>query len=241
MNFALIDDEQMLLGTLKSALTDALANLGAEAERIDCYEDPREFLSCFETGKYDIIILDIYMDGITGIDVAREIRKKDENVSLAFCTSSNEFASQSYEVNARDYLQKPITEDKIAKLLTRFNLAKIERNRSIRLPDGFKLPLRSIIFTEYINHTVMFHLSGQAPYTVRTNQSEIESLLTSNKGFFAINKGCIVNFAQVRSIDSGTFLMQNGETVPIARRRYKEIEEAYTKYIFNKMVEEVSD
>ncbi len=241
MNIALVDDEQFQLNTLSQILTSALSGLGMDAEHIDRYSEPQVFLDGFEAGKYDIIILDIYMNGLMGVDVARKIREKDEDVSLAFCTSSNDFASQSYEVNARDYLQKPITEEKVARMLTRFNLARIERNRSIRLPDGFKVPLRSIIFTEYINHSVRFHIHGQTPRTVRTSQSEVEAMLSPYRGFHVINKGCIVNFEQVKAIDVGNFLMQNGENVPIARRRYKEIEAAYTKYLFDKMVKEVSD
>ncbi len=241
MNFALVDDEPILLNGLKEKLLSALDAMGTDEHNISCYSEPDEFIRDFETGKYDIIILDIYMNGTNGIDVAKKIREIDENVALAFCTSSNEFASQSYDVNARDYLQKPITEEKILKMLNRFNLSKIEKNRSVRLPDGFRAPLRSIMYTEYINHSVEFHIKGQPTHTVRTSQGEIESLLLVHKGFFVINKGCIVSFAHVRSIDAGAFLMQNGEYIPIARRRYKEAEAAYTKYIFDKMVEEVSD
>ncbi len=240
MNIALVDDEALQLNTLKSMLMSALKHLGMDAD-MECHLSPQAFLAEFETGKYDIVILDIYMDGMLGIDVARSIREKDENVVLAFCTSSNDFASQSYEVNARYYLQKPITEDKIVKMLHRFQLSQIEHNRTVRLPDGFRLPLHSIVFTEYLNHSVKIHIKGQSPHTVRANQSEIEVLLLSHKGFYVINKGCIVSFAQVLSMEANAFRMQNGETVPIARRRFKELEAAYTQYIFDKMVEEVGN
>ncbi len=241
MNIALVDDEPLSLDILENTLRSALASLGTDDASIETWSDPCAFLRGFEAGKYDIIVLDIYMNGRMGIDVARDIREKDAEVSLAFCTSSNDFASQSYEVNARDYLQKPVTEEKVARMLTRFNLQRIERNRSIRLPDGFRVPLRSIICTEYINHSVCFHLDGQAPHTVRANQSDIEALLLPNKGFCVVNKGCTVNFAQVKTVESGAFLMRNGERVPIARRRYKDIEAAYTKYVFEKIYQEVGE
>ncbi len=241
MNFALVDDEQLLLCSLKEKLIAVLDSIGTDTHNIDCFSDADEFISGFNAGKYDIIILDIYMDGINGIDVAKKIREKDENVTLAFCTSSNEFASQSYDVNARDYLQKPITEEKLFKMLKRFNLEKIEKCRVVRLSDGFKVPLKSILYTEYINHSVEFHIKGQPPHTVRASQGDVEALLLPHKGFFVINKGCIVNFAQVKSIEAGEFKMQNGESVPIARRRYKDAEAAYTKYIFDKMIEEMGD
>ncbi len=241
MNIALVDDEALHLELLRTALTSALAKLGMEADQIHCFSDTASFLASFTQDKYDMILLDIYIDTATGIDVARKIRAVDETVALAFCTSSNEYAAQSYEVDAKYYLQKPVTEEKVAAMLKRFSLASIRRNRNIRLPDGFRVPLRHILYTEYLNHSVRFHLRGQVPHTVRANQSEIETLLLHHKDFCVVNKGCIVNFAWVKSIETNAFAMQNGETVPIARRRFKEIEAAYTKYLFDKMEEEVSD
>lgn len=241
MKIALVDDEQRQLNILKDTLTVALADLGLDAEDIACFTDGDVFLSSMETGKYDIIILDIYMDNLNGVDVARKIRRIDEEVTLAFCTSSNEYASQSYEVDARYYLQKPINKEKVAAMLKRFNLSKIERNRSIRLPDGSRVPLRHILYTEYLDHSVMFHLKGQEPRTVRTSQSEIETLLVSHKDFYVINKGCVVNFEQVKAIGPNTFLMSNGKVLSIARRRFKEIEAAYKQYLFDKMDREDID
>ncbi len=240
MNIALLDDEAHQLNTLKATISDVLADIGLEADKIDCYTNAESFFEDIELNRYDIIILDIYMHELNGIDVARKIREYDQEVAIAFCTSSNEYAAQSYEVDAKYYLQKPISKDKVSAMLKRINLNKIERNRSIRLPDGFRIPLRHIIFEEYINHSVQFHIRGQKPRIVRANQSEIEGLLLHHKGFCVINKGCIVNFDQVKAIEANTFIMHNGEKVSIARRRFKEIEKAYTEFLFKKMDEEAS-
>ncbi len=241
MRITLIDDEPILLNMLKDALTASLAELSIEAECVDTFGSGEDFLADFEAGKYDIIILDIYMDGMMGIDVARKIRERDTDVSLAFCTSSNEFAYETYEVEAKYYLNKPVSQEKVAAMLRRFNLASLERNRAVKMPDGSRVPLSLIIFTEYNNHNVTFHIKDIAPRSFYMTQGDAEALLLSNKGFYVINKGCIVNFAQVKATLPGAFVMQNGENVPIARRRYKEIEAAYTKYLFDKMVKEVSD
>ncbi len=241
MRIALVDDEPILLNILKDALTASLAELSIEAECVDTFGSGEDFLADFEAGKYDIIILDIYMDGMTGIDVARKIRETDTDVSLAFCTSSNEFAYETYEVEAKYYLNKPVSQEKVAAMLKRFNLASLERNRAVKMPDGSRVPLSLIIFTEYNNHNVTFHIKDIPPRSFYMTQGDAEALLLPYKGFYVTNKGCIVNFAQVKAIESGAFVMQNGENVSIARRRYKEIEAAYTKYLFDKMVKEVSD
>ncbi len=241
MKIALVDDEPILLNMLKDALTASLAELSIETDCVDTYNCGEDFLASFEVGKYDIIILDIYMAEMTGIDVARKIRECDTEVSLAFCTSSNEYAYETYEVEAKYYLNKPVSQEKVAAMLKRFHLADIERNRAVKMPDGSRVPLRLIIYTEYNNHYVTFFFKDIPPKSFYMTQGDAEALLLSNKGFYVINKGCIVNFAQVKAIESGAFVMQNGENVPIARRRYKELEAAYTKYLFDKLVKEVSD
>ncbi len=240
MRIALVDDENLQLNTTYKHLTSVLASLGIETQKVDCFSSGEEFLAAWESNAYDIIILDIYMTGLSGVEVAKKIRKQDADVILAFCTTSNEFASESYEVNARYYLQKPVSEEKLSNMLKRLDLSKIERNRTITLPDGYRCLLRQIIFTEYSNHTVTFHIKDSQPHSVYMNHSEAEAMLLHYKPFCSINKGCIVNFAQVQALDSNEFRMQNGEVIPISRRRYKDVRDAYTNYHFETLDEEVS-
>ncbi len=239
MTIAIVDDEPLLLDTISKSLKSALATLGIAYRRIDTFSSGEEFLKVWQPRVYDIVLLDIYMENKNGVDVARSIRQRDAEVVLAFCTSSNEFASESYEVNASYYLQKPVTEEKIIGMLKRLNLSKIERSRTLVLPDGFRCLLRHVIYTEYHNHNVVFYLAKDKPHSVYMSHSDAETLLLHYKNFREINKGCIVNFAMVKRLSDGEFTMENGEVIPIARRRLKEITEAYTQYHFQKMDSEV--
>lgn len=241
MNIAFVDDECFFREQLENALSSALGSLGVAVNKIDAYSSEKDFFMSWKTGDYDIILLDIFLDGKNGIDMARKIRQADDAVILVFCSSSNEFAAESYEVKAGYYITKPVSEEKLILMFNRLNLANIERNRTVCLPDGHRCLLRHIIYTEYINHTVVFHFKDEQPHSVYMNHSVAEDLLLGYNSFKQINKGCIVNFAMVKRIDNGVFTMQNGANVPISRRRYKEISDAYTKYRFEKMSEEVGD
>ncbi len=240
MRIALVDDEKLQLNTTYTKLTSALNTLGIVVQRIDCFSSGEEFLKSWSKGDYDIILLDIYMGEQDGVSVARTIRETDTDVILAFCTTSNEFASESYEVEARYYLQKPVSEEKLAIMLKRLNLTKVEKNRAIYLPDGYRCLLKHILYTEYSNHTVTFHIKDSNPHSVYMNHSDAEAILLHYKQFHSINKGCIVNFAMVDKLDSNAFCMQNREILPISRRRYKEVHDAYTRYHFEALDEEVS-
>ncbi len=242
MKIALVDDEAYQLELLKNTITASLEQMGFKAAVIDCFNSDTAFLENFVKDKYDIIVLDIYMGSANGVDVAHKIREVDSDVSLAFCTSSNEYAQQSYDVNASYYLHKPIEQDKVDIMLSRFNLAKRERNRSVVLPDGHSVSVRHIIYTEYINHRVHFHIKGiSKPHIIYMTQSEVEALLLEHKEFCVVNKGSIVNFANVQHIENSAFLMLNGDVVTIPRRRLKELDSLYTKYCFEKLDSEVYD
>ncbi len=238
MRIALVDDEPSLLESTRVLLQQCLQEAAIELNLMDCFGSAEDFLQHWKAGSYDIILLDIFMGTQNGVDLARQIRQTDPDVALAFCTSSNAYASESYEVGAGYYLQKPVTRDKLIAMLRRLDLRRIQRNRIIQLPDGFKCLLRQILYTEYSNHTVTFHLQNAAPHSVYMNHAQAVYLLPYRQ-FCGINKGCIVNFAMVKKLSGSEFLMENGEVLPISRRRLKEVSESYTRYRFERMDEEV--
>ncbi len=238
MRIALVDDEPVLLQSIKTLFRQCLQETATEINRMDCFDSFDSFLQAWSAGSYDIILLDIFMGDRNGVDLARHIRQTDPDVVLAFCTSSNEYASESYEVGAGYYLQKPVTREKLLAMLRRLDLRKIQRNRVIQLPDGFKCLLRQILYTEYSNHTVTFHLQNGQPHSVYMNHAQAVELLPYRQ-FYGINKGCIVNFAMVKKLSGSEFLMENGEVLPISRRRFKEVSESYTRYRFEQMDQEV--
>ena len=76
--------------------------------KISVYRTADDFLSEFEPQKYDIIFMDIYMPGTTGVEAVEKIRKKDKDVYIAFCTTSIEHAIDGYRLNVERYLEKPV-------------------------------------------------------------------------------------------------------------------------------------
>ena len=103
MKIALVDDDPRALAQLEQYLTE---QLGRETE-ISHYGSGEALLADWRPGAFELVVLDIYMGGATGMEVARRLRAGDGQVRLAFATSSNDFASESYEVGACYYLRKP--------------------------------------------------------------------------------------------------------------------------------------
>ena len=230
MRIALVDDTAEELEILSDIINNELPHA-----TLFTFPSGKDFLSAWNDNSYDLILLDIYMPGMLGVDVARKIRETDEDVRLVFCTTSNEFASESYEVGANYYLQKPVSTTSFQRMLKMIRLEDYEENRFITLPDGQRIVLRNITYTEYYNHSIIIHSKKRADLQTRMSQTEWEALLSEYDFLCSCSKGIVVNFYEVDKVTDGMFLLYNGEAVPISRRKTKEMTESYAHFRFRQM------
>ena len=240
MRIALVDDEAIQLQHLENLLASELNSLEHDtSHKIDTYPNGQTFLDHWETGNYDVVILDIFMGGITGVDVAKKIRLTDPDVKLVFCSRSNEFAAESYQVNAQYYLVKPATQGSISNMMKRLNVNRIQRDKICTLPDGHVVLQHQILYTEYHNHVISIHLKDGEVYRLRANHSDLEKLLIPCGYICSPSKGILINVHEVTQMMDTNVLMSDGTSLPIARRKSKDIQNAYTKFRFDKMRAEV--
>lgn len=239
MNIALVDDDIRLAEQLKELITQQLAAMSETSYRLDVFHSSEDFLEKWSAGKYDLAVLDIYMGETNGIALAERMRETDSNVRIAFCTSSNEFASETYGVNASDYLQKPVTAEKVARMLQKANVRQIENSRAVQLPDGTEIRCRDIVYADYCNHKMTFYLKDGGSCGVYCSFQKAESLLESYGYFFSPTKGIIINLHEVAKITENTFIMKSGAVLPIARRKSKEARSLYKDFQFKTLSREV--
>ena len=233
MKIALVDDRQEELDRLKGILNKKL-NKDAD---IRTYPSGEAFLADWSPHSYDLVVLDIYMGEMTGLTVARAVREKDRDVRLVFCTTSNEFASESYDVGAHFYLHKPYSEERVETMLSRLNMEDYELYRAVCLPDGQKVMLRNVLYTEYSNHAVTLYCKKGGNIRCYMTQTQLENLLCGNPYFTVCSKGIIVNLHEVESIQADTFRLTDGSKVPISRRRAAQVKDAFAAFRFEKMRE----
>lgn len=238
MKIAITDDCKNDRFTLTRSICDVLQELGIPIEQLTEYETGNELLEQLSFGDFDLIFLDIFMDELTGIQTARKIREIDQDVRLVFATSSNEFASESFAVNACHYILKPVTKEKIRNVIQRINLDHLISNRSIQLPDGQKVLLKSIVYSEYSDHIIQIHLTDKRVLCTRLQHSKLENMLCNLSQFFSSSKGIIVNFESVERLEKLDFIMKDGSFVPVSRRKRKACEEAYHEFLFTRLKEE---
>ncbi len=224
------DDRERLAGLLQKQLKDRGYSVCPEQ-----FPDGETFLQTFRGGNYDIVFLDIYMRELNGIQTAQRIRETDRDVRLIFCTTSNEFASESYAVRADDYILKPYESKTLSAVLDRLALETLQKQRMLTLPDGQRLLLSDILYTSFSGHYVSICQSTGQTVRVRMTQGDFVRLLQPYAEFVCCNRGMLVNLQKVEKMDQDDFLMQGGERVPISRRKTAEIKKQYGDYLIERM------
>lgn len=240
MRLAIIDDNEKDRHSLNSILTDYISEQHMSLTRpIDLFSNGKEFLENFYAGKYDTIFLDILMDTLTGIEIAHKIRTLDQNVRLIFITSSNDYASESYDVHAAGYVLKPFDKNGIGKIWNILSPTVPEEAEYISLPKGTQLILQNIIYTEFYNHHVLIHQKQGENLRLRISQSEMERLILPYPYFINCFRGIIVNLNEVEQLQTDYFIMKDGTHVPVSRRKAAETKASWSEFLFQKVRQEV--
>ena len=171
--------------------------------------------------QYELIFMDIRMPGLDGMQAARELRETDHTVVLVFLTSLAQYAVESYDVEAADYILKPVTaaalELKLPRILRRCMLDTGEI--LVQHETGtVKLKPQELHYIEIFDHHIQYATSSGVLRTYGTLK-EVEGTLP--EGFFRINNQTIVNLHAVTCV-SGEDVIAGGRTFQISRRRRKE-------------------
>lgn len=235
MKIAIVDDSNTDRENLSKMIAEVLSDIGVPIEEIGFYMSGEELCKSYCPGTYDLVFLDIYMGEMTGVETAGRIREADQEVKLIFCTVSNEFASESYELNVDYYLHKPFSKGDIQGMCRRIHLSDVEKGRYIMLPDGQKLLLCNFIFSEYYNHVITICTKIGEDIKTRMSQADFMKLLCAYPQFVSCTKGMIVNLSEVEEMKGNTLKMSNQVSVQISRRKVKEVNEAYADYLFTRL------
>ena len=200
------------------------------------FENGEKLLKVFEQGKYDLILMDIYMDSeLTGVEVIRLIREKDKNIPVAFVTTSKEHTLESYRLSAIKYIEKPYSKESIEDTLYLALLKKqdvpsllVQKNRSIQ-----KIPFADIIYIEQQVHKIFICLNNTEDVYIYGKLSDSNEQLPEEQ-FFIPHKSFVVNLSFVRYIDTELkcFAMGNHTNVPIRRELLTKAKNTLENYLF---------
>lgn len=219
---AVCDDEKYM--------ADAVKKMAADFFRAQNIETVIEvFLSGKELLKYEktiaILFLDIQMKGTDGMETARILRRRGFKGYLIFITVLRETVFEAFEVQAYDYLVKPIEQSRFQKTMERV-LASMQSagEANLLVQRGYEsrlVPFDEIIFCEIIDRKVYLHL---ASLEIVDYYDRIENLETKLDGrFFRCHRSFLINLQYLRSYKNQTAYMEGGKQIPVSRLRSKEL------------------
>ncbi|MCL2410816.1 MAG: LytTR family DNA-binding domain-containing protein [Treponema sp.] len=195
-----------------------------------------KFLYDWEDSEdYDMIFLDIRMGSMTGMDLAKIIRRTNKEMAIVFATSMAEYAIKGYSVDAMQYLLKPVRKEDCFDCLDKvYNSGRIQKYFLFEDWDKtFRIPHEDIIYIEKFAHNANIVTSADE-YTLRKTIAQL--LETLGGGLFVqCHKSYIINIRHMESLSKTFAMMSNDSEVPISKNMIKEINERFYKYNVNKV------
>lgn len=234
LRIGLCDDDKGYMEELTDMVRQWAKENKLKIELFSC-DNGDKLLAQSTASHMDIVILDIVMPLLNGMDTARELRAQDTAVKLIFLTSSPEFALESYEVKAQDYLLKPVSYDRLREALDACcQMLRAEpKNMVLKTSFGFqKLYFGDVEYAEAQNKRVVFHLRTGREVDTPEPLHSLENKLVSEDGFFKCHRSYLVYLPNVDHFNSTEIIMRSGRCVPIARGYTKAFQEAYFAQMF---------
>ncbi|MGL4760043.1 MAG: LytR/AlgR family response regulator transcription factor [Sarcina sp.] len=218
LNIVICDDEFLHRSILKEFLITILNDELLEYDLIE-YSSGEDLLHHYD--KVDLLFLDIQMNELSGMDVARRIREFDNNVEIIFTTSIAQYVFEAYEVRAYRYLVKPIEYKELRKqvklcisdYLDKNNIIAIDSNKST-----VKIRIGEILYAEVMRKEVTIYTESKV-YIIETSMKKVEKKLF-NYGFFRCHHSYLVNLKKINEIRDKAIFISDKE-IPVSRTRYK--------------------
>ena len=184
-----------------------------------------------KAGSWDLLLLDILMDGQNGIELANELRGMGEDADIIFITCSPDFALEGYHAWPVSYLLKPLKEDDFLKVLERC-LKKISKDPAMifNMKKGgqMEIHLSDIFYLEIFGDELVVHVLNNS-YSCSGVLKEICSLLPEPQ-FFRCHRSYVINLSYVNRIHRYEYILTNGQAVPIAKGNWRDAKQRWVNY-----------
>ena len=230
IRIAICEDEKTMSDNIKSMVTHFFRSKNTDTVivQFSCGED----LLNHDT-PIDILFLDIQMKTLNGMETAKKLRARGFKGFLIFITILKELVFESFDVQAYDYLVKPIKESHFQKTMERlFASMQTANETSLLVQKGYErtiIPSDEIVFCEIIDRKVYLHLTSSEVVDYYERIEHLETKLGSS--FFRCHRSFLINLRHLKSYKNSTAYMENGRQIPVSRLRSKEFSNVILRYM----------
>lgn len=238
LKIAICDDNITDLSNMVSFVDDYNA-LQRDKHTIEytAFQNAVDLIAAMESGHlYDLVLLDILMPFMTGMDAAKEIRQFNQAVKIIFLTSSPEYAVDSYAVDAYYYALKPIWKDKLFILLDKVLCDQNKQTGEcllIKSKTGLtRVYVNQLEFAEVIGRNIFYHLTDSSVVEATSTMSKLEKSLLEFSCFIKPHRSFIVNVEHIHTLNPREITMNSLKLVPLSKANSQAVKSAYIQCAF---------
>lgn len=228
----IVEDDPQAAETLRAHLERYAAERGTSFS-VEILPSALEFLE--GTRPANVVFMDIGLPGVSGMEAAEVMRQTDELTPLIFVTDLAQYAVRGYQVDALDFMVKPVTYEDFALRMGRA-MRVMDRNAggtvSVATDEGLRvIAEKDVVYVEIFRHDLYWHVTGSAqPLHARGTLTRVAEELGAER-FCRVSASHLINMGQLALIRPGSVVMSDGTEVVISRRRRREVLETLTRYM----------
>ena len=236
MNIAICDDIAAEAEDIRGYLLDHFDQNGFTGD-IHVFSSGESLLADFKPGRFDVLFMDIYMDGISGVEAATRIRERDPNCLLVFITSSDSHMRDGFALRAASYVEKPVTPEKLEVAFTQCRDAFLKSARYIEVESKrhkVRIPFTRLVYIEGMERSVFFNTDLGETVEARMKMEDAAKQV-SGSPFLRCHRSFIVNMNYVADIKGNDLIMKNGCLIPVRKNGRTEVVGTLNRFLTERL------
>lgn len=231
IKFAICDDEPIMVQEISNQLSQYMDGRKITSYSVTNFSNGYALLE--SNCNFDIVFLDIQMDNLDGIETAKILRQQRNHSLLIFVTVLKEYVFNAFEVEAYDYLLKPLDSNQFERTMDRAVSTLAQRaDKNIVIQRGSScdvVPLAQIVYCEVQGRKIYVHQSDGKIIDYYDNLENFERQM--DRRFFRCHRSYLVNLDYIRGCDTGLVTLSLGAQIPVSRLRERDLTQALLRYM----------
>ncbi len=238
MRVALVDDLPLDREQIARVLSD-YENEKHVAFNISPFDSGEAFLSAYKPLKYDLVFLDIYMCGMSGLETAAKIREHDDHTKIVFLTTSKDCQAQAIHFHVYDYVNKEDQAKQIPKIMDRILHKPATPPEPVLLiycdRKSVKILPKNIISVVSDGNHLLIDTTDGVTYTPRMTFASVKDTLETDSRFLEILRGILVNMNYIEDLSDNTCFLNDGRQYPISLRKSRQIIRTWHDFLYEQV------
>lgn len=230
LRIGICDDELTVINYLQEFI-ELWAEKNGYTLTINSYESAESFLFAYaDTKGFDILMLDIQMKRMDGIELAKKLRSENDKVQIVFITGIPDYIAEGYEVSALHYLIKPVEKETLYRVLDKASSRLNKKEASLILMidnQMLRIPMGDILYCECFGHDVSI-ITASSSYNAKVTFATLSEMLDNS--FIRCHRSYIVGLRHISSVTKSEVILDNEKILPISRRLYQETSQAFVNF-----------